>query len=582
MAGRAMRMRGAAMIRAGAQVIAVTAGLLGSIYTARSDEPKQPVIEKSPRPRLRLSREVTYFTEPLAKDGLVDYAAAMNARYKDVTKENNAAAALVEMLGRGDEEAAEFASLCQRLGIAEVAQGSAPFRELDKFVEGVQLAFFADEEVTATRLKTTADVLRKQLDRDDWHDAKLRCGQRGWVAAEEPVISAWLDASAKSLTQFEAASRRSRYYLPLKSGDPYSGMLGSSSLSIRAMRLVDALRARAMRSLHAGDVDAAWKDVMAIRRWATLVCDPKPLIDQLIGIIFAQHASSAACVVVSHGKLSSAEIKKLHTEWKSVAAVPNMHEALSVGERSFGLDVLNTMHRAALHPALLRSLEGLSEEVLDEINDSPWRRRAIDVVLDWNAAYETMNLFYDELEVIGKLPPGKKRKATALAFEDKIERIAAGQANPYQWFTIATLDHTARRRAVARYFVAGRFISATMPAIVGVFDSEDRLRTHLEMTDVTFALARYRAAKGTYPLRLAELVPVLLEKPPADLLGDGQLQYKRLSECEFELYSVGANGKDDGGKTDSPLVDTTVEGDDEDGDDFDDADDLVIRVGPPR
>jgi hypothetical protein len=120
-----------------------------------------------------------------------------------------------------------------------------------------------------------------------------------------------------------------------------------------------------------------------------------------------------------------------------------------------------------------------------------------------------------------------------------------------------------------------------------VFDSEDRMRTQMEMTDVTFALARYRAAKGTYPLRLADLLPVLLEKPPADLLGDGQLQYKRLSECEFELYSVGANGKDDGGKTDSPLVDTTVDGDDEGGDDlvggdFEDADDLVIRVGPPR
>jgi hypothetical protein len=574
-----MKMRDVAPFRASAMAIAAAVWMLAAIHTARSDEPERPAKKDSPRPRLRLSREVTYFTEPLAKDGLIDYAAALNARYaKDLSAKNNAAIPLVSLLGRGYTEEDDFAKLCARLEIEVPDKTEGQFVDMHKFVERVHSDFLDDEEVTARKLKLTPAVLREQLARDDWIALFNRYKEVPWSAAEEPLISAWLDAMHDPLATFRDLAERPRYFVPYRSDDLFSGMLGAS---FQSMPVVDALRIRAMRSLAAGETDRAWKDVMTIRRWAALVCQPPTIVDQVVAMVFVEYASAAACVVVSDAKLTSPRIKALHAEWKTVSAMPDMGESLAVGERCFGLDVVNALHRSALDPALLRAMNGFLEPYPEEIVESPWRRRAIDAVLDWNAVYETMNLFYDDLAAVGKMPSGKARKEAGKKLEDRIERITAQQANPFQWFTIAVLDHGARRRAIGRYFVAGRFIAATMPMIGGVFDSEDRLRMHVAMTDVAFALARYRAASGNYPARLEELVPVLLDKLPEDALGEGPLRYKRRGDGGFELYSIGVNGKDDAATSQQPFVDTTDARKDAEAAD-EEADDIIIRVGPPR
>ena len=55
---------------------------------------------KTSASRIRISRETTYLTGPLDKEGRVDYLAALNERAsKGVTRENNAAIPLMHALG---------------------------------------------------------------------------------------------------------------------------------------------------------------------------------------------------------------------------------------------------------------------------------------------------------------------------------------------------------------------------------------------------------------------------------------------------------------------------------------------------
>jgi hypothetical protein len=61
------------------------------------------------------------------------------------------------------------------------------------------------------------------------------------------------------------------------------------------------------------------------------------------------------------------------------------------------------------------------------------------------------------------------------------------------------------------------------------------------------ALERYRLAHGKYPETLAALVPQLLEKVPPDIINGEPLKYRLKENDQFVLYSVGWNGKDDGG-----------------------------------
>jgi hypothetical protein len=86
----------------------------------------------------------------------------------------------------------------------------------------------------------------------------------------------------------------------------------------------------------------------------------------------------------------------------------------------------------------------------------------------------------------------------------------------------------------------------------------DRIRCQLLETQarnalllVTLALRAYRLERGGYPETLAELAPSYLRKLPADPFGAGQGFGYRREGGRYVLYSVGPDGKDDGGE---PLV----------------------------
>lgn len=73
-------------------------------------------------------------------------------------------------------------------------------------------------------------------------------------------------------------------------------------------------------------------------------------------------------------------------------------------------------------------------------------------------------------------------------------------------------------------------------------------RAQNQMLVAALALRAYYAANGKYPAELAELVPIYLEKVPTDPFGlDSPLVYRNAG-AEYSLHSVGADGKDDGGR----------------------------------
>lgn len=70
------------------------------------------------------------------------------------------------------------------------------------------------------------------------------------------------------------------------------------------------------------------------------------------------------------------------------------------------------------------------------------------------------------------------------------------------------------------------------------------------------ALERFRLAHGEYPENLDALVPPFLDTIPNDVIGGRPLHYRRAAGGTFVLYSVGWNGRDDGGVRGQPLPGT--------------------------
>jgi hypothetical protein len=132
--------------------------------------------------------------------------------------------------------------------------------------------------------------------------------------------------------------------------------------------------------------------------------------------------------------------------------------------------------------------------------------------------------------------------------------------NRYTDQALAQLDPTDERfRAVeSRHspeslrssFFLGRYYALAIVAAPAYDRIEQRyLATHtfLRQIQTACALERFRRKHGEYPQTMDALVPDFIEAVPRDVMDGQPLRYRRVADGRFILYSIGQNGKDDGG-----------------------------------
>jgi hypothetical protein len=73
-------------------------------------------------------------------------------------------------------------------------------------------------------------------------------------------------------------------------------------------------------------------------------------------------------------------------------------------------------------------------------------------------------------------------------------------------------------------------------------------QSSVNLARTAIALERYRLAHGEYPETLDVLAPQFIDKLPHDVINGQPLHYRRTSDGQFVLYSVGWNETDDGGE----------------------------------
>jgi hypothetical protein len=91
------------------------------------------------------------------------------------------------------------------------------------------------------------------------------------------------------------------------------------------------------------------------------------------------------------------------------------------------------------------------------------------------------------------------------------------------------------------------FARMLLPALDKAINKYAFAQANLDLTIVACALERYRLANGQYPDSLAALSPKFITAVPNDVISGEPLKYRRTDDGQFLLYSVGWNGKDDGG-----------------------------------
>ena len=86
------------------------------------------------------------------------------------------------------------------------------------------------------------------------------------------------------------------------------------------------------------------------------------------------------------------------------------------------------------------------------------------------------------------------------------------------------------------------------PAIGKAVKKFAAIQSSIDLARVACALERYRLAHGEYPETLDALAPQCIAQLPHDIINGQPLHYRRKTDGQFVLYSVGWNETDDGGQ----------------------------------
>jgi hypothetical protein len=467
---------------------------------------------------VRIGKDTTYITEPFDHEGFLDYQAALNDRLgKGVTPENNANVLIWKAIGPTPEGGNGMpAEYFKRLGIDE------PPRDGDYLLG---LSTYLREQLKLPTEECSAV-----------EDQQVRASKRPWSARDYPHIAGWLEANEKPLALMIEASNRPEYFNPLvapRTGDEPTSMISALIPSVQKFReVVNALTNRAMLRIGEGKFDEAWQDLLACHRLARIVARGATLIEYLVGITVDHITCQADLAFLERADLSSQEVRDRLKDLRALPPFPPLADKIDLAERFMYLEALQLIRRRGF--SALDALIGNAARkgTPGEIKDMQ--------KIDWEPALIDGNQWYDRLADATRQKERADRKKALAQIENDLKAVKKNipGSNALSRFF---LDKKARGKAIG-----DTLINLLMPAFIKVQDAQDRREQTERNLHVAFALAAYRADKGHYPEKLDELSPKYLAAVPDDLFSGKALVY-RPDEKGYLLYSVGVNGRDDGG-----------------------------------
>jgi len=487
-----------------------------------------------PAPKFAAAQEKKPDSEPKGTAPNINYQALLNDRLsKGITPEKNAVVLLWKALGPTPEGGTTGMPpvFFKRLGIEE------PPKEGEYFI-GLH-AYLKDH----LRLDPAEFMT--------FYDQQGGATKRPWGPKDYPHIAAWLKINEKPLALVIEATKRPEYYNPLIANgtEENPGMLIGALLPAvqKCRELTVALAARAMLRTEEGKFEAAWQDLLACHRLARLVARGGTGIEALVGIAIDGMTNDANLAYLELAKLSSKQILDCLKDLQSLSPMPSMADKIDLTERFTYLQTIQFIRQGG---------PGMFEDPATgkPRKPTPEELKALEMI-DWESALKDGNRWYD-------------RMVAALRLKDRVEREK--EFDKIEKELEALLKESKRDGSLAKLLkvmdepgktvgkkIGNTLIALLTPAVRKLQAAHDRSVQFERNRHLAFVLAAYERDNSRYPAKLAELSPKYLAIVPDDLFSGKALIYQP-SEKGYLLYSVGVNGKDDGGR----WVDDEPPGDD--------------------
>jgi hypothetical protein len=274
------------------------------------------------------------------------------------------------------------------------------------------------------------------------------------------------------------------------------------------------LRAEAVYAAMTGDTDLSYEALMSCLAVQSPLRGEALIISQIVSIACQTIASEGLQNTLAYAGYNDEQLAVLQQRLSAEHNTTSLTNALMV-ERVFALEAYND-------PA---TFIAPGRTWMDEI-----------IPGSYAALLRTANAF-------GWFSGDRQEYLECMEEMIAASRLPYAEARP----TYAALETRGNDRSILPYLNSSLFASLTrVPAVMARGDAQ------LSLGSTAAAIERYRLAAGAAPDQLDALVPAYLSGVPEDPFDQQPLRYRREGEG-YTLYSIGANGADDGG---TPAVST--------------------------
>ena len=317
---------------------------------------------------------------------------------KGVTPENNAAVAIIKILGPAPIKAAtkneaNRSRFYKKLGIAPPPEKGDYFVDFFNYVKR-----YAPE---------TMEIPLKDKDYNtQWSFEEERCG-KPWSKEDCPLMAAYLASNDKSLDRIIEASRLPRFNFPLVMHK--DSLVYCSLVSDSLRRMSRSLAYRAMFRVQEGKIQEAWNDLLACHRLALL---QKRGAMSFVEYLNAMYCENTACygdrqlahyakLTPKQAKLFSADIEEISYQWSQI-------EFRIVSDRFRYLDSICATARGSMKPIDMIPKAYKNDWGFPLGGDTPeWNSLRDSLTkwidsgqVDWNEALRLGNVYFDNVEAI--------------------------------------------------------------------------------------------------------------------------------------------------------------------------------------
>jgi hypothetical protein len=304
----------------------------------------------------------------------------------------------------------------------------------------------------------------------------------------------------------------------------FTNFVGTRYPFVEMRNAAQWLYADGIEALHGGDLSRARQDHRALIQLAELNREDPTLVAAMIRVAIAGLGLELTWQAWQHPDWTNADLAAMQHDWERVDLLAAV-ETGCLGERA-ATEMIFDVGRQRGTAWMRRTMAaGVPTPVWEKMRDT------FEGMM-WDAdADELLALRHHQvtMESIRALRAGKTwaEADAALKQQQKVFDEAMSSKG---------LDHY-------RYQISALAIPNTSKAIQTSVRNEALRR--LAITAI--ALKRFQIRQQRYPEKLQELVPDFLASVPIDPMDAKPLRYRREGDTDFVLYSVGENGRDDGG-----------------------------------